>query len=61
VQHTATTTSTRADFGGNLLVDVQQKLIKPGIVKKGVTHWIGLPAIFHRIQETAPPDNFQVI
>jgi len=37
-----------------VLVDVEWKLIKPGIVEKGVTDWICLPVILCRNQENAP-------
>jgi hypothetical protein len=61
VQYTTTRTTAGLNFGSDILIDPEQKLIKPGIIEKGVTHWICLPDILRRTQETAPSDNFQVI
>ena len=60
VQYTATRTTTGLDFGGNVLIDVQQKLIKPGIVEKGVTHWICLPCFFVELRRQPPRIIFKL-
>jgi len=61
VQYTTTTTTASTNLGGNILVDTKKKLIKSGIIDKGVTHWLGPPNSLSRTQETAPLDNLQVI
>jgi hypothetical protein len=61
VQHTTTSTTTGLNFGSDILIDSEQKLIKPGIIEKCVTHWTCLPFFLVEKQETAPSDNFQVI
>jgi hypothetical protein len=61
VQYTTTRTTTGLNFGSDILIDPEQKLIKPGIIEKCMTHWTCLPFFLVEKQETAPSDNFQVI